>query len=120
MRLPPSRTRAAASRRMDRTLGSLPSGTDGRSRRLFLGAGEWGSGGMGEREPISLLPLPHFPTPPLSIEGLAFLGKFFQERRRFPVSAMLLLEFADPIEDLFQPNRIGVPHRTAEVGGKTI
>ena len=50
----------------------------------------------------------------------ALLGQLFQERRRRPEFAVLLLEFADAVIDLLKTHCIGIKHWTATIGGKSV
>ena len=48
------------------------------------------------------------------------LGQLFQQGSGFPSFAMLLVQLADAIIDLFQANGVGVPHRSASISGKSV
>ena len=52
-------------------------------------------------------------TPALSCQAL-------KQRRRLPVFTVLPVEFGDAFVNVFQADRIRVPHRTSAMGGETV
>ena len=53
-------------------------------------------------------------------ELLPFVRKPLQKRSRLPQFAVPLVKLFDAIEDFFQANRVGVPHRSAAIGRKAV
>src|SRR5690348_9952958 len=53
-------------------------------------------------------------------EFLAFLRQALQERSRLPKFAMPRVKFLNALADLFQSNRVGIPHRPAAIGREAV
>src|SRR5579872_1858857 len=53
-------------------------------------------------------------------EGFPRLRQAPQQRSRRPEFSVLLMEFANALIDLLQPDSIGMPHGAAAIGGKSI
>src|SRR5580704_3222164 len=53
-------------------------------------------------------------------ELFALFSQALQERSRLPKFAMLLVKLLDALENFFQANRVGVPHRPAAIGWETV
>src|SRR5271168_3616122 len=53
-------------------------------------------------------------------EGFALFREPLQQRGRPPRFTMLAVEFRDTLQNFFEANGVGIPHRTATMCGKTV
>ena len=61
-----------------------------------------------------------FPAPHPSRERAASFGKLSKERGGFPEIAVSALKRHDPIENLLQTDRVGVPHGAAAIAREAV
>src|SRR5439155_26329085 len=78
------------------------------------------AGHCGRARPLSWAHQDGFPGGIEAGESSAFLGKALQQWRRFPPLAMLTLKFEDAIVNLFQADRVRIPHWTTAIGRKAV
>src|ERR1022692_856944 len=53
-------------------------------------------------------------------KSLALFRQALQKRSRCPQFSLLFVEFANALLDLLQSHRVGMPHRAAPIGGKSV